>query len=71
MFSGAYPKEHGETLIGQTPLLFHLEALLFCNPPAVNKALGIRGNSLRKAEAAARKLIQAGLSTIVFTRSRF
>ncbi len=44
--------------------------VVFYNPPVVNAALGIRRSSLLEAEGLAAELIEAGLQTIIFARSR-
>ena len=44
--------------------------LVFYNPPLVNRELGIRRSSLLEGQRIAAPLIQAGLQTIVFCRSR-
>lgn len=44
--------------------------VIFYNPPVVNAALGIRRSSLLEAEGLAAELIERGLQTIIFARSR-
>ena len=44
--------------------------LLFCNPPVVNEALGIRRSYLHEARDLASKILQAGIQTIIFATSR-
>jgi DEAD/DEAH box helicase domain-containing protein len=44
--------------------------LLLYNPPVVNKELGIRQSYVKEAARIALELIQRGVQTIVFTRSR-
>jgi DEAD/DEAH box helicase domain-containing protein len=43
---------------------------LVYNPPVVDSALGLRASYLKAAERLARDLIEAGVATLVFTRSR-
>jgi DEAD/DEAH box helicase domain-containing protein len=43
---------------------------LLYNPPIVDSALGIRASYLKSAKRIARDLVDAGVSTLVFTRSR-
>ena len=43
---------------------------LFYNPPLVNRELGIRRSALLEAQKLALILIQKGIQTIIFTRSR-
>ncbi|MCK5148456.1 DEAD/DEAH box helicase [bacterium] len=43
---------------------------IFYNPPVVNAELGIRKSSVKEAQYIASKLLQAGVQTIVFARSR-
>ncbi len=44
--------------------------VVFYNPPVVNASLGIRRSSLLEAEGLAAELIETGLQTIIFARSR-
>ncbi len=71
------PKEHVERLTG---LPFEVitrngapqgrKHFLFWNPPLVNRELGLRGNYLKETERVASLLLEHGVKTIVFARSR-
>ena len=44
--------------------------LIFCNPPLVNREMGVRKSSMLEARRIAAPWIRAGVQTIVFCRSR-
>ena len=73
----ANPQELAESLLGERVSLIDGDGsprgerfLLFCNPPIVDRALGIRRSPLLEGRALAARLIDGGLQTIVFARAR-
>ncbi|MCR8641588.1 DEAD/DEAH box helicase [Paenibacillus sp. N1-5-1-14] len=73
----ANPKEHAEKLIGETVQLVDNNGapsgekhFAFYNPPVVNPQLGIRRSSVLEARKIAALLLNSGIQTIVFARSR-
>jgi len=73
----ANPKEHAERLIGEETVLIDRNGapsgekhFVFYNPPVVNKQLGIRRSSVFETQKLASLLIENGIQTIVFARSR-
>ena len=46
------------------------KTFVFCNPPAVNRALGIRRNYINESARVAQEFLKRGLQTIVFANSR-
>ena len=73
----ANPGEHAENLL-ERPVAVIAEsgapaaakALVLCNPPIVNRELGIRQSALTMARKLAADLIANAIQTIVFTTSR-
>ena len=73
----ANPRELAEALLGQPVSVVDEDGaprgdrhILFYNPPIVDRALGIRRSPLLDGRALAARLIERGLQTIVFARSR-
>lgn len=71
------PQEHAERLIGERVELIDKNGapsgekhIVFYNPPVVNKQLGIRRSSVLETQKLASLLLNQGIQTIVFTRSR-
>ncbi|QAY66044.1 DEAD/DEAH box helicase [Paenibacillus protaetiae] len=71
------PGEHAERLIGDKVVLINDNGapmgekhFIFYNPPVVNKQLGIRRSSVLETRKLAAMLLQQGVQTIVFARSR-
>ena len=46
------------------------KAIVFYNPPVINKELGIRASSLNESRKIAEGFIESGVQTIIFTTSR-
>jgi len=73
----ANPKELAENLVGRP---MHVvddngapagpRVIAVYNPPVVNSELGIRGSAVSAAQEIGRRLLQAGVQTIVFAPSR-
>ena len=73
----ANPKELAERLVESPVTLVDEDGapkgerhLVFYNPPLVDPALGLRRSSLLEAEAIAARLVDNGVQTVVFARSR-
>jgi len=73
----ANPRELAETLleepvveISQNGAPHAQKHFLFYNPPVINRELGIRRSAMLESQKLAARLIQEGVQTIVFTRSR-
>ena len=73
----ANPKELAESLIEQEVALVadngaprSEKALIFYNPPVINRELGIRKGALSQARALSERFIRNGIQTIVFATSR-
>lgn len=73
----ANPKEHADRLIGEETTLIDRNGapagekhFIFYNPPVVNKQLGIRRSSVLESQKLASLLLNQGIQTIVFARSR-
>jgi DEAD/DEAH box helicase domain-containing protein len=73
----ANPGEHCErlieapvTLIDQNGAPLGRKHLIFYNPPLVDRRLGIRRSPILESQMIAKRLLEAGLQTIVFTRGR-
>ena len=73
----ANPKELAERLVESPVTLVDEDGapkgerhLVFYNPPLVDPALGLRRSSLLEAEAIAARLVNNGVQTVVFARSR-
>ncbi len=73
----ANPKELAETLIGRPVTLVDdngapmgVRHLVFYNPPVVNRQLGIRKGVVPETRKIASLLVQNGIQTIIFARSR-
>ncbi len=73
----ANPRELAERLVESSMTLFDDDGapkgerhLVFYNPPLVDPTLGLRRSSLLEAEAIAAQLVQNGVQTVVFARSR-
>lgn len=73
----ANPRELAEELIGKPVSLIDQNGaprgrkiIAIYNPPVVNKELGIRRSSVHAARMIGTKLLQAGVQTLVFARSR-
>lgn len=71
------PKEHAERLTGEDVALIDNNGapmgekhFVFYNPPVVNRQLGIRRSSVLETRRLAGMLLQQGVQTIVFARSR-
>jgi len=71
------PQEHAERLVGRPVALVDQtgapsgeKVIAFINPPLVNRALGIRRDTLMEVRDLAGELIRGGIPTIVFGRSR-
>ncbi|WP_028610659.1 DEAD/DEAH box helicase [Paenibacillus harenae] len=71
------PQEHAERLIGEKVRLVDNNGapmgekhFVFYNPPVVNKQLGIRRSSVLETRKLAGLLLNQGVQTIVFARSR-
>lgn len=71
------PKEHAERLIGEPVELIDNNGapagekhFVFYNPPVVNRQLGIRRSSVLETRKIAGHLLNNGIQTIVFARSR-
>lgn len=73
----ANPREHAERLVGEKVELIDRSGapsgekhFVFYNPPVVNKQLGIRRSSVLESQKLASIILNQGIQTIVFTRSR-
>ncbi len=73
----ANPKELAETLIGRPVTMIDNNGaptgdrhFIFYNPPVVNRQLGIRKGSVQETKAIASTLLNNGVQTIVFAKSR-
>src|SRR5690606_36774386 len=73
----ANPKEHADRLIGEDTVLIDRNGapsgekhIVFYNPPVVNQQLGIRRSSVLETQKLASLLLDQGIQTIVFARSR-
>ncbi|NDI35599.1 DEAD/DEAH box helicase [Chengkuizengella sediminis] len=73
----ANPKEHAERLLEQKVSLIDKNGapagekhVVFYNPPVVNQQLGIRRSSVLESQKLASLLLENGIQTIVFARSR-
>ncbi|MDI7274413.1 MAG: DEAD/DEAH box helicase [Anaerolineae bacterium] len=73
----ANPRELATALLGQPVSVVDEDGaprgdrhILFYNPPIVDRALGIRRSPILEGRALAERLIDRGLQTIVFARSR-
>lgn len=73
----ANPKEHAERLIGEETVLIDRNGapqgekhFVFYNPPVVNQQLGIRRSGVLETQKLASLLLNHGIQTIVFARSR-
>ncbi|MCH9672936.1 MAG: DEAD/DEAH box helicase [Gammaproteobacteria bacterium] len=73
----ANPKPFGEQLIGAPVEVIDKSGaptgarhFVLCNPPVANHTLGLRQSPTKQAVAIATEAINAGLSTIVFARTR-
>ena len=73
----ANPKELAERLVESPVTLVDEDGapkgerhLVFYNPPLVDPTLGLRRSSLLEAEAIATRLVNNGVQTVVFARSR-
>ncbi|AJY77066.1 DEAD/DEAH box helicase [Paenibacillus beijingensis] len=71
------PREHAERLTGEEVALIDNNGapmgekhFVFYNPPVVNRQLGIRRSSVLETRKLAGMLLQQGVQTIVFARSR-
>ncbi|MGN7456929.1 DEAD/DEAH box helicase [Paenibacillus pasadenensis] len=71
------PQEHAERLLGCPVALVDDNGapmgekhFIFYNPPVVNQQLGIRRSSVLETRKLAARLLQQGVQTIVFARSR-
>lgn len=73
----ANPKELAETLIGRPVTMIDNNGaptgerhFIFYNPPVVNRQLGIRKGSVQETKAIAATLLNNGVQTITFAKSR-
>ncbi len=73
----ANPKELAETLTGRPVTMIDNNGaptgerhFIFYNPPVVNRQLGIRKGSVQETKAIASTLLNNGVQTIVFAKSR-
>jgi len=73
----ANPKEHADRLVGEETVLIDKNGaptgekhFVFYNPPVVNRQLGIRRSSVLETQKLAGLLLNQGIQTIVFARSR-
>lgn len=73
----ANPQEHAENMIGERVTLIDNNGapvgekhFVFYNPPVVNEQLGIRRSSVLETQKLAGLLLENGIQTIVFARSR-
>ncbi len=73
----ANPKELAETLTGRPVTMIDVSGaptgerhFIFYNPPVVNRQLGIRKGSVQETKAIASMLLNNGVQTIVFAKSR-
>ena len=73
----ANPKELAQTLTGRPVTMIDVSGaptgerhFIFYNPPVVNRQLGIRKGSVQETKAIASTLLNNGVQTIVFAKSR-
>lgn len=73
----ANPGELGERVLGRAPRVLTEsgaptgpKTFLVYNPPVVDSALGLRASYIKSAKRLARDLIDGGVGTLVFARSR-
>ena len=73
----ANPKELAQTLTGRPVTMIDVSGaptgerhFIFYNPPVVNRQLGIRKGSVQETKAIASMLLNNGVQTIVFAKSR-
>ncbi len=73
----ANPKELAQTLTGRPVTMIDVSGaptgerhFIFYNPPVVNRQLGIRRGSVQETKAIASTLLNNGVQTIVFAKSR-